>query len=256
MRRLPLLLLAFVMLFCACEGEQEHLADAINDEDSIAMMRSRGISTLISDSGVLRYKLIAEEWDIYTNTVEPTWKFYKGMLMERFDESFHVDLYVQADTAYLHEQRTWELRGRVNIRNVQGTVFRTEELFWDMQEHEMWSHKFIRIVTPERELQGTEFHSNEQMTNYSVTNSAGAFPVSDTEKEEEKVDTAKAVANTQAQAKQESNTKVNTPANNTPKRQAPMRTPTGQKVGRVMPSAPGKSAQRNQQSSSAQGHWK
>ena len=42
----------------------------------------------------------------------------------------------------------------------------------------------MRIITPERELQGTEFHSNEQMTKYEVSNSAGAFPVSDTENEQ------------------------------------------------------------------------
>jgi len=177
---IPFFVLSLAILL-SCEGEQEHLANAVSGSDSAAFMRSRGISTLISDSGVIRYKLIAEEWDIYTNTQPATWRFNKGLLMERFDESFHIDLYVQADTAYLHEQRTWELRGRVVIRNIEGTLFRTEELFWDMSEHKMWNTKFMRITTPERELEGTDFRSNEQMTDYYVSNSAGAFPVSDTE---------------------------------------------------------------------------
>lgn len=183
----------------SCSEEKEHIAEAVNPQDSVAFMRSRGISTLISDSGVLRYKLIAEEWDIYTNTQPPTWKFMKGLLMERFDESFHIDLHVQADTAYLHEQRTWELRGRVVIRNVEGTLFRTEELFWDMNRHEMWSTKYMRIKTTDQELEGTDFRSNEQMTDYYVSNSKGAFPMSDMDKKEETeapVDTAEAVAAT------------------------------------------------------------
>ena len=210
-------------LIFSCSSNQEHIADAINEQDSLAFMRSRGISTLISDSGVIRYKLVAEEWDIYTYTDPPSWKFMKGLLMERFDESFHIDLHVQADTAYLHEQRLWELRGRVVIRNIEGTLFRTEELFWDMNRHEMWSTKYMRIKTTDQELEGTDFRSNEQMTDYYVSNSSGAFPVSDVEKsnDEEDVptDTAAAVAAT---------------------------TPTGEKVGRVMPSAPNKQ----------QGHWK
>ena len=124
----------------------------------------------------------AEEWDIYNSTGRPaTWKFMKGLFMERFDEHFHIDLFVQADTAYLHEQRTWELRGRVVIRNMKNEVFHTEELYWDMTTHEMWSHMHMRITTPERELEGTEFRSNEQMTRYSVSNSQGAFPVEDTQ---------------------------------------------------------------------------
>ncbi len=148
-------------------------------------MRSRGINTLISDSGVMRYRLVAEEWDIYTTTTPATWKFMKGLLMQRFDEHFDVDLYVQSDTAYLHRQSIWELRGRVEVRNVEGTVFRTEELFWDMQEHEMWSNMYMHIITPDRELEGTTFRSNEQMTDYYVSNSVGAFPIQDAENETE-----------------------------------------------------------------------
>ncbi len=105
----------------------------------------------------------------------------KGMLMERFDEKFHIDLFVQSDTAYLHRQQLWELRGRVVVRNVNGDVFRTEELFWDLDKHEMWNTQYMHITTPERELEGTEFHSNEQMTRYTVFNSIGSFPARETE---------------------------------------------------------------------------
>ena len=201
MRWLPLFLIISLPQFLnfSCSGEQEHIAAAIDENDSLAFMRSRGISTLISDSGVMRYKLVAEEWDIYTNTTPPSWKFMKGLLMERFDEGFHIDLHVEADTAYQHEQRLWELRGRVVIHNVEGTLFRTEELFWDMNEHEMWSTKYMRIKTTDQELEGTDFRSNEQMTDYYVSNSIGAFPVSDVDgskDEETPTDTAAAVAAT------------------------------------------------------------
>lgn len=144
-------------------------------------MHSTGINTFISDSGVMRYHMVVEEWDIYNGAAgeQATWKFMKGMLMERFDEKFHVDLFVQSDTAYLHKQKLWELRGRVMVRNVKGDVFRTEELFWDLDAHEMWNHQYMHITTPERELEGTEFRSNEQMTHYSVLNSIGTFPVNE-----------------------------------------------------------------------------
>ncbi len=179
------------MMLFSCEGETGHPAQAVRAEDSLPFMHARGINTLISDSGVMRYRMVAEEWDIYKHGNGPTtWKFMKGLLMERFDENFHVDLYVQSDTAYLHNQDMWELRGRVVIRNIKNEIFKTEELFWDMDKHEMWSHKFIRIITPERELQGTEFRSNETMTRYWITNSSGAFPVTDTQNQTAPADTA------------------------------------------------------------------
>ena len=173
------ILYSLISILIACSGEVEHLAEPLSDKDSLLFMHSTGINTFISDSGVMRYHLVVEEWDIYNgvNGEQPTWKFMKGLLMERFDEKFHVDLFVQSDTAWLHKQTLWELRGRVVVRNVNGDVFRTEELFWDLDKHEMWNTQYMHITTPERELEGTEFHSNEQMTRYTVFNSIGTFPV-------------------------------------------------------------------------------
>lgn len=177
------LLLLLLLLSFGCSNEKEHLADPIPAKDSLLFMHSKGINTFISDSGMMRYHLVVEEWDIYNGVggEAPTWKFMKGLLMERFDEKFHTDLFVQADTAYLHKQQLWELRGRVLVRNVNGDVFRTEELFWDLNAHEIWNSTYMHITTPERELEGDEFHSNEQMTRYTVFNSVGTFPVSETE---------------------------------------------------------------------------
>lgn len=181
----------FFVLLCvmACSTEVRHSATTAGTQDSLPFMHSIGISTLISDSGIIRYHLVAEEWDIHTpENQAATWKFNKGLLMLRLDEDMNVDLYVQSDTAYLHRQQTWELRGRVRIRNVQGTKFNTEELFWDLNKHEMWNHSHMTIITPERTLEGTEFRSNEQMTRYSVMNSSGDFPVSDAEETTEQAD--------------------------------------------------------------------
>lgn len=174
-------LIAAIGISVSCSSRTEHIAEAVDDADSLLFMHVRGVNTFISDSGVMRYHMVAEEWDILNGSQgsAPTWNFYKGLLMERYDKDFHIDLYVQSDTAFLHEQHLWELRGRVVVRNVKGDIFRTEELFWDLNKHEMWSYKYIRIITPERELEGTEFHSNEQMTKYFVSNSIGAFPVTE-----------------------------------------------------------------------------
>lgn len=231
--RLHLVLAALsAALTFSCERETEHVAEAVSDSDSLPMMHATGINTLISDSGVMRYRMVAEEWDIYSSPSRPaTWKFMKGLFMERFDEHFHIDLLVQSDTAYLHGQRTWELRGRVVIRNIKDEVFRTEELFWDMSTHEIWSHKHMRVTTPERELEGTEFRSNEQMTNYSVSNSSGAFPVEDTQ-DEPAADTASMPKDTARTA-----TPQEAPKKHTPRDRGHDRKSTG---GMRFPPAPGK----------------
>ena len=102
--------------------------------------------------------------------------------MEQFDENFHIEGYISADSAWYYDQKKlWELRGRVSIRNVNGLIFNSEELWWDGIRHEFYSHKFSRVVTPERMLEGTYFRSDEQMMHYEVTNSEGSFQAEDME---------------------------------------------------------------------------
>lgn len=80
-------------------------------------MTTLGVSKLISDSGVIRYKVIAERWDIYDQTKPPRQEFPHGIFLQQFDEKFHVSLYLTADTAYCYNQTLWKLRGRVFARN-------------------------------------------------------------------------------------------------------------------------------------------
>ena len=146
------------------------------------MMTSYGVNTLISDSGVIKYRIVTERWDVNTIKNPPRWTFEKGIFMEQFDEKFHIEGYIQADSAwYYDQQKLWELRGRVYIRNVNGLIFRSEELFWDGIRHEFYSHKFSRVVTPERTLEGTYFRSDEHMAHYEVSNSEGSFQAADME---------------------------------------------------------------------------
>ena len=50
------------VLFPACSGGEKNLAEAITERDSLPSMKTLGVTTLISDSGITRYKIITEEW--------------------------------------------------------------------------------------------------------------------------------------------------------------------------------------------------
>lgn len=168
----------FLLLLLAACGEEakEHIAPAVHDRDSASMMTSYGVNTLISDSGVIKYRIVTERWDVNVIRQPNRWEFMKGVFFEQFDEQFHVQAYIQADTAWYYDQlKLWKLRGRVRIRNNNGLVYTSEELFWDGLRHEFYSNVFSNVVTPERTLQGTYFRSNERMTHYTVSNSKGSF---------------------------------------------------------------------------------
>ena len=171
-----------VLMVLSCTEQKSHTAAAVHDRDSASMMVSYGVNTLISDSGVIKYRIVTERWDVNTIKNPSRWTFEKGIFMEQFDENFHIEGYIQADSAWYYDQKKlWELRGRVSIRNVNGLVFNSEELWWDGIKHEFYSYQFSRVVTPERTLEGTYFRSDERMTHYEVTNSVGSFQSEDME---------------------------------------------------------------------------
>lgn len=173
--RLLLMLSAFVVFF-SCSQEKEHTAPAINPRDSVSMMTSYGVNTLISDSGVMKYRIIAEKWEVNEVRNPSRWIFERGIFLEQFDDKFHIEAFIQCDTAYYFDKdKIWELRGRVKVRTADGLRFSSEELFWNQNRHELYSHKFSRLITPDRELQGSYFKSDEKLTHYYISNTKGSF---------------------------------------------------------------------------------
>ncbi len=174
-------LVAIVM--SGCSKAVEHTAPAISDRDSVAVMTSYGVNTLISDSGVIKYRIITERWEVNQNRHPSRWTFDKGVFLEQFDETFHINSYIQADTAYyFDQQRLWALHGNVRVLTKDGLRFWSNELYWDENRHELYSNSFSRLVTPERTLQGSYFTSDEKLNHYYVSNTKGSFIKGDLEK--------------------------------------------------------------------------
>ncbi len=175
MKHLPYIL-AMMLLVQACQEQHEHTAPAVNPRDSVSMMVSYGVNTLVSDSGMMKYRIVAECWEVNQAKNPSRWIFEKGLFLEQFDEKFHVEAYVQCDTAYyFDQQKLWKLRGRVHVRTIDGLRFSSEELYWDQAKHELYSYVYSRLVTPDREMEGTYFRSDERMMHYTITNSKGSF---------------------------------------------------------------------------------
>lgn len=175
------------VLFSSCSGNKKTLGDAIVERDSLPVMDTKGVTTLISDSGIIRYRLIAEEWKVFDRKNPPHWAFEKGVYLESFDSLFQVEANVQADTAYYYEKKKlWKLMGNVVIKNFKGEKFNTDLLYWNQNTEKVYSDQFIRIEQPERIITGWGFESNQQMTVYKIFKPEGIFYV---EEETMSVDT-------------------------------------------------------------------
>jgi hypothetical protein len=118
----------------SCTKGKETISTVSLDMEILPTMHGENISSLISDSGVTRYRLVAKVWDTFTNDTAPYQYFPEGVYLEKFDSLFQVEGYVQADTAYFYEKKDlWRLIGNVHIQNFSGEKFETSELFWNQK---------------------------------------------------------------------------------------------------------------------------
>ena len=138
--------IVMLLLFSSCGGKKKELGEAITERDSLPSMATLGVVTYISDSGVTRYRMEAEEWLMYDRKRPSYWAFEKGVYLEQFDSLFNVDASIKADTAYFYDkQKLWKLMGNVDIKNRKGERFNTELLYWNQATEKVYSDRFIRI---------------------------------------------------------------------------------------------------------------
>lgn len=173
------ILVVLAMFFSAC-GHKKDVRGALElpPRETLPVLQTDSVSTLISDSGITRYRIEAPQWLIYDKTEPPCQDFPKGIYLEQFDIDLSVQASLRADYAHYDEQaQLWTLRGHVHALNFKGEQFDTEELKWDQQEHRVYSDTFIHITREVSIIEGVGFESNEQMTKYTILNPTGVFPI-------------------------------------------------------------------------------
>lgn len=165
-------------MFSACSRNKNPMTDAITNRDSVPVMVTRGVSSYVSDSGVVRYKIVTDEWQVFDRLDPSRWTFEKGIYLEKFNNDLVVDATIVADTAYYYDkEELWELRGDVHIENEQDEQFDTQLLFWNQKTRQVYSDLYIRIRQQKRIITGVGFTSNQEFTNYTIKQTQGVFPI-------------------------------------------------------------------------------
>lgn len=157
------------LFIVSCGKKDENLINMKFDPEIMPSMITDSVETLISDSGRTRYKIVADVWEIYDKAKDPFWFFPEGFYLERYDENFNIEATVIADTAWRYTEKSlWRIKGNVEVKNMQGHEFKSDELFWDQNAAKVYSDKYIEIKRGELELKGDGFESNQQMTDYRI----------------------------------------------------------------------------------------
>lgn len=174
-----LVVVVFFLLF-SCQSNDTERIDPVVDRVDVPTLHSIQVETVISDSGITRYRINTPQWDVYDRADQPYWEFPYGVHFERFNEELVVDANIHCEYAkFLQQDKVWELRGNVRATNIQGELFETEQLFWNQKTEKIYSDSTIKITQESYIITGKGFESNQEMTKYTLKQTQGIIPVNE-----------------------------------------------------------------------------
>ena len=173
------LLVVVVLIFhSSCNKIENEKSIAIECSDSIAVMSTFDVNTIVSDSGRISYKIIADEWRIYDKRNPPHWAFERGVYLEKYDREMNIEATVKCDTAYYYsEMKLWKLIGNVNIKNTNNEKFYTHLMYWDQDKEKIYSDAYIKIEQTDHITEGIGFSANQNLTVWQINNTKGIFTI-------------------------------------------------------------------------------
>ena len=166
-----------VCLVESCSSEQKSAPNIDTINERVPDMVTHDVTMLISDSGIIKYRAITSTWVRFGEKGAESYQYFPdGIEFERIDTVFNATESIVADTAYNWEdQQLWHLIDHVKVKSVKGEEFRTNDLYWDMKHHKVYSDSFIQIRRAEDIIEGYGFTSTDDFSQYEIKKTNGVF---------------------------------------------------------------------------------
>ena len=168
------LALLAILAVAACSKERVETKSLNVNIDSLYTARMIKLNTLISDSGMIRYRMIAPVLLIYERPERNEWVFPQGLILRPYDTVSGNKVFIKADSAIRSTAtEEWELIGHVQVQGPEGQRLNTHRLFWQRDQRRLYSHDTTYFFTQGRELRGSSFEATDDLSWYQILNNAG-----------------------------------------------------------------------------------
>ena len=135
-----------------------------------------GATIIYSDSALLKAEVKAEEiLDLQNDDREVP----KGMFITFFEKDGTISATLRANYAYYYkEEDRWKATGNVVIHNIKNEeTLKSEELFWEPKNEDVYTEKFVRIETPGELMTGTGLKAKQDFSEWTLENPEGIIDV-------------------------------------------------------------------------------
>lgn len=127
-------------------------------------MEAKLMQRFQNDSTKISYELFPEGFDVYA--------YNKDGLLET-----HIHSEVAKHSTTKHDEK-WEAYGNVVIRNfIKGERMETDTLFWDRETKRIFTHRLVKMYSPQGFMQGYGMHSDEMARNARIMRPFDSFGI-------------------------------------------------------------------------------
>lgn len=169
-----------MLCFVQCAGKVSSNKSLTANRTESPSLHVWDVSTVISDSGITRYRITTPEWLVYDKVKDPNWFFPQGIHFDKFDENLNVFAVVDADSAiYYTDPDQWVFIRNVRAVNLSGEKFETDLLYVDQKVDRIHTDDKIKVTQSDKIIFGVGFESNMRLSKYMILNPTGIIPIDD-----------------------------------------------------------------------------
>lgn len=171
--------LAIGVLFSCKPNEMERVLE-FSTYDSPPIRSTRNVFYTFTDSGKVTNTLKAAKIDQYQNSDSSYSKISGGFVLTFFDGNEEFDGQLTAKNGYIQgDQSKMIARDSVVFQNREQETLHTEELIWYQDSAKVYTDKFVTIERKDAIIYGKGLVSNQNFTNYVITEPTGVINISD-----------------------------------------------------------------------------
>ena len=176
--------LAVAFIVYSCKGKLSE-AEALNlAETPVQIVEDMFMQQ--TENGMVKMRAESPRMEKYEKDTLQYELFPAGFFVYAFDESGKLETEIVADNArhmkYKDGKETWEAYGNVVVKNlINQEVMETDTLYWNQETEMIYTHCYVRIISPDGFAQGYGMEADQRARSYTLFNNFNnyAFVVKD-----------------------------------------------------------------------------